>query len=258
MPSLRELQTHFAAALAGDADLRDGRIAIYRNTVSINYRNALGATYRVVRQLVGVPFFNAAVDNYTLQYPSTGGDLNVYGDRFGDFLASYSHARELTYLPDVARLEWAVDEANRASDAAGTPGDLLAALAAVPAELVHTRRFVCDPSCHFLQSDFPLLRIWQVHQPAFEGDIAVRFGEGTDHLLVRRDGGAVVIERLAPTDFALLQALHEGDDLAAALAAAQATAGDPAFDLGVSLREFIANGTLKELRAVKAIGFSGD
>ena len=249
MPSLREVQTRFAAALAGVADMPDDRIGVYRNTVSANYRNALGATYRVVQQLVGVPFFNAAVDAYALQHPSTSGDLNVYGDRFGDFLASYPHASELTYLPDVARLEWAVDVANRTPDPTGTPGDLLAALAAVPAERVHAQHFECNPSCHFLASDFPVLRIWQVHQPAFAGDIAVRFGEGIDHLLVRRDGCAVVIERIAATDFALLQALREGCDLATALANALAASEDPAFDLGVSLREFIGNGTLAALRA---------
>ena len=248
MPSLHELQARFSAALAGDAGPAESRVAIYRNTVSANYRNALGATYRVVQQLVGKPFFNAAVDAYTMRFPSTGGDLNVYGDHFGDFLAIYPHAGDLTYLPDVARLEWAVDEAYRAPDATGTPTDLLAALAAVPAERVHTLRFACDPSCRFLTSDFPVLRIWQVHQPGFEGDIAVRFGEGADRLLVRREAGAVVIERIAPTDFGLLQSLHLGDDLASALATALASEVDPGFDLGVSLRQFIADGTLAALR----------
>ncbi|HQR10661.1 MAG TPA: DNA-binding domain-containing protein [Casimicrobiaceae bacterium] len=248
MPSLHELQAQFSAALAGDTGHADSRIAIYRNTVSANYRNALGATYRVVRQLVGVPFFNAAVDAYTMRFPSTCGDLNVYGDHFGDFLATYPHAGDLTYLPDVARLEWAIDEAYRAPDADSTPTDLLAALAAVPAERVHTLRFACDPSCRFLISDFPVLRIWQVHQPGFEGDIAVRFGEAADRLLVRREAGGVVVERVAPTDFVLLQSLHRGDDLESALATALASEVDPGFDLGVSLRQFVSSGTLAALR----------
>ena len=76
MPSLRELQQEFAAAvLAGDgaaAAVRDDaptnaaaeRIAIYRRAVFANYRNALGATYPVVKRLVGAPFFDAAVDAF--------------------------------------------------------------------------------------------------------------------------------------------------------------------------------------------------
>lgn len=246
MQSLREIQTRFADALLGDAGNTGERIAVYRNTVSANYRNALGATYRVVSQLVGTPFFNAAVDAYVLACPSTGGDLNVYGDRFGDFLATYPHAKELPYLPDVARLEWAVDEAGRAADALGTPSALLARLAAVPAERITAQRFALDPSCRFVTSDYPVLRIWQVHQPGFEGDIAVAFGAATDHLLVRREAGAVVIERLAPGDFALLRTLAGGEDLATALDAAMTA--DPTFDLGTTLRTCIANRTLADLR----------
>ena len=246
MPSLRELQTRFATALLSAGGDRFDRIAIYRNTVFANYRNALGATYGVVQQLVGVPFFAAAVDTYVLACPSAGGDLNVYGGSFGDFLASYPHARDLPYLPDVARLEWAVDEAGRAADPGGMPEALLAALGTIPADRITAQRFVLDPTCCFVDSAYPVLRIWQVHQPGWEGDIAVAFGAGSDHLLVRREAGGVVIERLAPGDFALLRALAGGDDLASALDAA--LTAEPAFDLGTTLRTCIANRTLSELR----------
>ena len=247
MPSLRELQTRFATAMLADTGDPGERIAIYRNTVLANYRNALGATYRVVLQLVGRPFFQAAVDAYVEAHPSTGGDLNVYGDRFGDFLASYPHERDLPYLPDVARLEWAVDEAGRAADAGGSPDAVLAALAAIPADRITAQRFALDPACRFIVSEYPVLRIWQVHQPAFEGDIAVKFGGATDRLLVRREAGGVVVERLAPGDFALLKVLDDGGDLAAALEAAMTA--DPLFDLGTALRGYIANRTLADLRS---------
>jgi hypothetical protein len=249
LQSLRELQVRFASALlADDSDGNgDERIAIYRNTVRANYRNALGATYRVVSQLVGEPFFHAAVDACVHAWPSTGGDLNVYGGSFGEFLATYAHARNLPYLPDVARLEWAMDEAGRAADARGTPEAILAALGTIPAERITTLRFALDPSCRLLTSAYPVLRIWQVHQPGYAGDIAVAFGTAADHLLVRREGGDVVVERLTPGDFALLRALADGGDLAAALDAA--VAAEPAFDLGTSLRKYIANRTLAELRS---------
>ena len=246
MLSLRERQTRFAAALLQGSEDAMERIAIYRNTVFSNYRNALGATYAVVRQLVGAPFFNAAVDAYVLAVPSLGGDLNVYGGDFPDFLANYPHASNLPYLADVARLEWAVDAAGRAADAAGSPESLLAALARVPAEQVVAQRFALDPSCHFLRSTYPVLRIWQVHQPGFAGDAAVAFDAAPDHLVVRREAGAVIIERLPPGDHALLCTLQCGGDLATALDAA--VAADPGFDLGTALRAGIANRTLMQLR----------
>lgn len=250
MLSLRESQTRFAATLLGRAgamDAPDERMAVYGTTVRANYRHALAATYPVVRQLVGVPFFDAAVDAYAMAVPSTGGDLNVYGDRFGEFLAGYSHAKELAYLPDVARLEWFVDDANRAADADGTPQSLLAALAAVPAGNVAAQRFALDPSCRLLATEHPVFRIWQVHQPGFDGDATVQFGTGTDRLLVRRENGGVVIERVVHGDFALLRALNDGQDLANALDAAMAA--DPTFDLGATLRMHIAHRTLVGLRS---------
>lgn len=246
MPSLRELQTRFATALLTFEGDPAERIAIYRNTVFANYRNALGATYRVVQQLVGVPFFNAAVDAYVLAYPSVGGDLNVYGGSFGDFLATYPHACDLPYLPDVARLEWAQDEAGRAADLRGTPEALLSTLATISAERITAQRFTLDPSCRFVVSIYPVLRIWQVHQPGFDGEIHVDFDVASDHLLVRREAGAVVIERLAYGDFALLSALAAGGDLATALDAAMTA--EPEFDLGTTLRTCIASRTLAELR----------
>jgi hypothetical protein len=246
LPSLRERQLNFASALlAGDAEGGE-RIAIYRNSVRANYRKALGATYRVVSQLVGVPFFNAAVDAYVHATASTGGDLNVYGASFGEFLAGYAHARDLPYLPDVARLEWAIDEAARAGDARGTPEAILGALAAIPAERFTALGFALDPSCRLLSSSYPVLRIWQVHQPGFAGDMAVAFDAPADHLLVRRECDVVVVERVTAGDFAMLRSLAGGGDLAAALTAA--AAADPEFDLGTTLRSCIANRTFAELR----------
>ena len=69
---------------------------------------------------------------------------------------------------------------------------------------------------------------------------------GPDRLLVRRESGNVVIERLAPGDFALLRTLADGGDLASALDAAMTA--EATFDLGTTLRACIANHTLTELR----------
>ena len=76
--------------------------------------------------------------------------------------------------------------------------------------------------------------------------MAVAFDAATDLLLVRREAGEVVVLRLTPGDFALLQVLARGGDLAAALDAA--VAAEPVFDLGTSLRTYIANRTFAELR----------
>ena len=119
--SLPELQRRFAAALPRRRERRRAR-ACTATRCSRTTATRSRATYRVVRELVGAPFFDAAVDAFVRAHPSTGGDLNVYGGEFADFLAAYPHARDLPYLPDVARLEWALDEAHRAADAGGLAG----------------------------------------------------------------------------------------------------------------------------------------
>ena len=257
MPSLRELQQSFAGALfAGDgtapafgiaapADPAE-RIAIYRTAMFVNYRKALGATYAVVQRLVGTPFFNAAVDEFVRGHASTSGDLNVYGDEFGDFLAAYPHARELPYLPDVARLEWAIDEAQRAADCEREPEAVLAALGAVAAEDLASVRLRLDPSCRLVASAFPTLRLWQVNQPDHDGDDWVDLDAGGDALLVRREANGVSLSQQAPGEHAFLAGLAAGAPLGAALDAAQAA--DEAFDLGAVLRKHIAGGTIVGVR----------
>jgi hypothetical protein len=188
MPSLHELQRRFAAALhAGDGVQTPMRLAgtrtadrldIYRRTIATNYRNALGATYPVVRRLVGARFFDASVDAYVAMHPSRSGDLNEYGGTFGDFLAAHPAVSELPYLPDVARLEWRIDEANRAADSNTDPAAVLRALAACPGDQLPSLLLRMDGSCRMIESPFPLLRIWQVNQPGHDGEMRVDFAVG--------------------------------------------------------------------------------
>jgi len=259
MPSLPELQRQFAAAvladppatppfaLAGDANAAE-RIGIYRNAILANYRSALRQSYPVVLRLVGAPFFDAAVDAFVRAHPSTSGDLGDYGDAFGDFLAGYPHAAALAYLPDVARLEWAIDEAKRAADAEASAADVLAALGRVATERLPVARLVLAPSCRLLASPFPILRVWQANQAADEDVEPVSLDAGAEHLLVRRVGDEVVVATIAPAEHAFLGALAHGEGIGAAIDAARAL--DAAFDLGAVLHTHLATGVIAGVAAL--------
>jgi len=253
MPSLRDLQQRFADAVfaasgmsmsfvAGGPAQAGERIAIYRDTIHANYRKALSATYPVVKRLVGAPFFHAAVDAYAVTIPSTCGDLNVYGDRFGEFVARYSPATDLPYLPDVARLEWAIDEAHRAPDAPRAPEAVLVALSVAPSDRLTALCLRLEPSCRLTASPYPILRIWQTNQPDFAGNDRVALDEGGDVLLIRRDAHGISVERLPLGDHAWLVALAAGASLGAAIEAAQDA--DATFDLGAALRAHVLAGTI--------------
>jgi hypothetical protein len=257
MPSLRELQRGFAAATVfGDeasiaglgivaAELSpNARIGIYRNNVLGNYRKALAATYPVVRRLVGTEFFAAAIEAFVRAHPSTRGDVNRYGGELARFLATYPPARELAYLPDVARLEWAIDQANIAADAGALDP---ATFAAVPEEQLGELRFALHPSTRLVASPYPILHIWQVNQPDRAGDEHVDLGEGGDALLIARSPDGVTIERLRPGAHAFLLALARKLKLGEALE--RALAAESSFDLSAALQAHFATQIIVAFRA---------
>jgi len=196
----------------------------------------------VVARLTGRPFFNAAVDAFVLEQPPASGDLNVYGDALPAFLGAYAPAARLPYLADVAALEWAIDEANRAADVPRAPAAVLAALAAAPVERLPQARLALDPSCRMTASPYPILRIWRANQPDCAGDERIDLDEGGAALLVRRDPPGVALEPLAPAAHAWLLALAQGETLGAAIDAAMRA--EPGFDLGATLRAHVFAGTI--------------
>jgi len=119
MLPLAELQRGFArAVLAGDAtgmSIARGRVSpaaalqVHRNTIIGALVNALRLTYPSVDALVGESFFDQTAAAFAEHSPPATARLAGYGEGFGDFLAA--HVPSLPYLPDVARLDWAVDRA---------------------------------------------------------------------------------------------------------------------------------------------------
>lgn len=243
---LRDLQLRFARSVL-DERRRDLGLETYRNTIAANYRNALRASYPVIRRLVGAAFFDALVDGYVRACPSRSGDLNVYGDRLADFLRVYPYASSLEYLPDVARLEWSIDVVSRAVDAVGASALFLASLGAIaPADLPLVRLRL-HPACRLIASDYPILRIWQVNRAESDAGKRIDLGSGGDHLMIHREGRHVVVERLRPGEFAWLSALQDGVVLERSLTAA--TSVDAAFAVAECLKVRSMDGTLESVIA---------
>ena len=253
MSSLAELQRRFADALcapegempafgvAGTAPAPE-RMDIYRRAIFANYRKAMAATYPTVQRILGDAIFAATVDAYVRAQPSASGDLNDYGDTFGAFLARHPPVEALPCLPDVARLEWAIDEVNRAAEGSLSPERVLEALAAVAPERLPGITLRLAPRCRLVTSDHPIMSIWQGRASAHADDPRAPTNVAADKLAVRRDPDGIVVERMPGGDFAWLAALAAGAPLAAAIDAAQQA--DPAFDLGRTLHAQIGNGTI--------------
>ncbi len=228
MPSLRELQHGFRRALLdGDAGtlasliVDDGmspaeRLDVYRNNVVSSLTATLQDTFPVLCRLVDERFFAYAAHEFIRAAPPKRPCLAEYGARFPAFIAAFPPCRELVYLADVARLEWAVHRAANAPDEA--PLDP-ASLRHVAAESAPHLVFRLRQSYAYLASPWPIDRIWRANR----GGAAVQtidLGAGGVNLEIRRQRGDVEMRRLPAALFAFRHALSAGRNLAAATEAA--------------------------------------
>ena len=247
MPELLDFQSDFAAALrdrrrapamqrwlAGDAELVERRMAIYRANMVAAADKALSSAYPVIRQVVGEEFFHGLAREYQRGTPSASGDLTDFGATFDAFVAEFEHTQSLPYLPDLARLEWAV---HRASGAADAPEWDAAALGAVDPEQQAAIRFVWSPGLAVIESPHPIARIWTIHQPGDDGGFSVDWSKA-DTALVARDGFAVVVTECAAADATFFRASLAGAALGDAATATLET--HPDFDLGALLGRALA------------------
>jgi len=251
MPALREVQTAFRRALLEEDDgalaafiADDGvaaivRLAVHRNNVRISLTDALRDTFPVVCRLVDERFFAYAAHEFLTTSPPRRACLAEYGADFVDFLAAFAPCRELPYLPDVARLEWLLNMAAHAADAAPLPPS---SLASVPAADAPRLVFRLAPSFGFLASPWPVERIWRLNRPGVDSAEAIDLAAGGVHLEVARRNGDVALRSLAAPSFAFRQAIAGGRPLAAA--AATALAADEQFDLGAAVAALFRDGAV--------------
>jgi hypothetical protein len=188
------------------------RLAVYRNSVRGSLTDALAAAFPTVEQVVGAEFFAMAARRFIAAYPPLRPELWAWGGEFPAFLAIFPPARQLPYLPDLARLEWAMGEAYFAPDADFLRPDHLRAAATHATVLSFSRH----PAARVIRSRFAIHGIWKAHRPG--GDpAAVNLGVPESVLILRRDG-EVMSRLLEGWRAAFAELLLDGMTFGAALA----------------------------------------
>jgi hypothetical protein len=246
MPTLLELQsavkdfllggTSEAAQFVVDDGLRpEDRLGIYRNTHVSSLVAALRISYPAVRALVGDEFFEAAARAFIDVQPPKTAYLNAYGADFGDFLAGFEPASALAYLPDVARLEWAVNVALHAKDV--PPLDAAVLASRTDADFA----FVPHPSVTLLRLTHPAEAIWRAVLDGNEDALtALDLSEGPVFLAIGR-GSGVTVEHLTEAEWAFSEALFSGVTLLRALK-------DAFMDMSPILARHLAAGRFTAIR----------
>ena len=243
MLSLGETQDLFREALLGESapklvDLveSDGldpraRLAVYRHHVFITLTATLEAAFPVVRQLVDRRFFAYVADAFIRQHPPASPCLDEYGSVFPKFLGAFEACERLPYLPDVARLEWAIHVAAQAPDVAPLDPALLGSVA--PAEMARLR-FIPRAGLAYLVSAWPVDSIWRAHQD--ESEPMPDLGAGA-YLEIAPSGEGVFLRALEPAVLTFRSALFSGMTLGEAIE--EAARKDPDLDFAGLIRGFL-------------------
>lgn len=217
------------------------RFAVYRNNVVVSLIDALKAKFPVVDALVGADFFSGLARAYIADEPPRSPILALYGDRFGDFVAQFEPARELPYLPDVARLEEMRLRAYHAADAAALGPDAFAALDESDLDDIAVR---LHPSVGLIASDYAVFSLWAAHNGLADiGEVDPFVPESA---LVARPHLDVETTRLGPGEAGFFAALARGLPLWRAAATGQESADD--FDLAHALHVLVAAGVATSLQ----------
>ncbi|HKY94748.1 MAG TPA: DNA-binding domain-containing protein [Kiloniellales bacterium] len=225
---LRELQRGFAQALldtgaplplglVSDRLSAADRIGVYRNNVVASLVDVLAAAFPMTMHAAGAENFRFAASLFVRAHPPRQARLLAYGAEFPAWLGRFRPAQDRPWLGELARLEWARNEALFAADAEPVKVEALAGLAA---EAIPTLRFTLLPSARLIDSDWPVHALWQQAQDG--GRIADPPERRAQQVLVLRPGLSVKQLPLEPGDAALLEALHAGETFATAAEAALA------------------------------------
>jgi len=232
---LRGDTAEIVAAILGDGLDPAARVGIYRNHAFATLGDTLRGTFAVVCRLADKRFFAYAAHEYLREHPPHSRCLVEYGADFADFLARFAPCKQLPYLADVARFEWALNIAATVPEETPLQAERLAAIPPAEAAYVALR---LQPSLSYFASPWPVDAIWEANQ---QDEVpAIDLASGGTSLQIRRAGERVGWRRLDPGNFAFRTALADGLVLAAAMSAA--TLQDPAFELTASLRQVFAEG----------------
>lgn len=248
-PTFATLQTAFANAVI-DASVTTPpdvtshtactptrRFNVYRNNVAHSLSEALVAQFPATHRLLGDEAFRAVASLYLKVEPPKSPVLLLYGRTFPDFLLAQPELDAVSYVADVARLEWLWSHAYHAADVAPLPADTLAA---IPPEHLADTHFAIHPSVGLVNSAVPVVSIWETNRQD-ETVQAIDLSSGGEEALVCRPAYDVEVHRLPPGTARLIDELGDGRPLGAAAEAAASTAAafSPADSLTALLRSRI-------------------
>ena len=218
--SLEQLQGAFIRGVyAGELDEADKLIhsneklsptqqfEIYMGSVTGNLVAALGDIFPRVKAALGETFFDALSRRYIKVYPSRSWSLDHYGEHFAHFCSEFEPLTAYPYIPDLARADWAWHMAFHCMDVQAVDAHRLQAI-------LHRHpnaRFQLHPSATFIDSEFPIFKLWHFNERAREGlnEEGFELDQEGECMLIWRDGLSVETRSLDRVDLYFFKAFGQ-------------------------------------------------
>ena len=174
-PELYRLQQQFAQALTSPASSGDHAelyqriqethfdadqlLQIYRNNFVLSLTEALEVTFPVLRVMVGDDFFAQLAKAFIRTVPMSNAAVAEFGEALPDFMLDLEQLKEMPYLADLARFEWAYSvRINRIPTAEPFPYQGLSEVREDDYERIH---FMVNPDITLFQSPWAIIELFR-------------------------------------------------------------------------------------------------
>jgi len=218
----------------------------YRANAQALCVTALQSCFPALQQLMGEENFSHLARDFWQARPPVRGDLAQWGNELPAYLIQVPQLQEMlldhAYLPDVAKLEWALHTAATASDAALVVQSFQLLASHDPRQL----RLLLSSGCAVLSSEYPVVALVQLHDERATAAHELARQSIADAepqtALVWRQGFRPMLAEVDAASATLIEASLQGESLADALDAALSLRPD--FDFNTWLSESAQKGLL--------------
>jgi len=176
------------------------RLGIYRGSVHGILTQALGLTFPVCKALVGEKFFDKMCTVFIDQYPPKTSFFTEYGNHFSTFLRTFKHVETITYIADIAKLEWFRHEIWHKKTQLNITPEKFAELAELAEAQQHKVIFQLTNTVRLIQSKYRIDNIWFAHQDDSKLTLDdIEINEETK-LLIWKEKGSIKISLMTNTE----------------------------------------------------------
>jgi hypothetical protein len=199
------------------------RLRAYTGGYPARIGEAVEEVYPALKHVIGSSAFASLVTRYLPHVPEGVYNLNDVGAALPSFLARDEVARELPFLPDLARLEHAVHRAFHATERSSLP---LTIFSDWTLEEWSSAMLEFQPSVALVSSAWPICDIWNARETPIE-QIDIALEARPQHVLVGRPSGLVQCWVVDADEADALESMRGGATLGQAVEQIAERGGEP-------------------------------